>query len=1018
MADIEPVRLLGRRRRGFYMLLWVWMAMLISHGNLFSSENALLPDEVPYGVVSEPWPEQLGSHRARIRVSQVEDAVRVHIPWRRHDADPEQKATLVYEAASGRQIDNVVRWNINREFGDLVFQARAAGEYYAYYFPFDPRPEDRNKVVLEEKARYIAPQSSADPAWVDRHRLGAEQRSKAIWQSLPVAEVMELEARSEFDSFYPMEVVATRAEVQGLVSRYPGRPFLLFPEGRNYPIRMDDYLPLRWIKSGPQDHFQGHAYRNEFYVFQIGIYAREGLVSRPIAFTVHFEDLRGPQDAVIPALAMRCFNLGGVDENGRPFPKKWSVAPGHVGALWFGIQVPLEATPGPYEGRVALLAEEHAEMPLTLHLEVDPQYLRDGGVDEPQRLARLKWLDSSIGLDDQITAPYVPLQVKGATVACLGRRIRFAPDGLLDSIQAGNNELLRQPIALRVYERGKPLAWQSRGSRIISAAPAKVIWESTSVADNFTLRVRATMEFDGNTAFDVKLASERDVEVSDIALEIPFVKTRVPYIVGMGLNGGKRPEHWQWHWTDQPRRWKDQWSNLEYFVWLGGLDAGLFCRLKSPLPDWKNGTIGGVQIDPAGNDTVLFRAYSGPRCARANEEMSFSFRLLPTPLKPLDPNRWKYRYAQTFRPLREIQEAGATVLTFPVLLVKEWGNYPYLDLHLAIPYIQEAHRRGLKAKIYLNARELTTRLPELWALRSLGNEIYRVGGVQGHGMPYLDTWLQEHLVHDYAPGWVWRNSTGEVDATLRTVFDSRWNNCYVEGLKWLLENAQIDGIYLDEISYSREVMQRVRRVMDLTRPGSLIDLHGNRDYWSCNSPIGYYMEHLPYVDQLWFGEAFDPDSPPDFYLIEMSGLPFGLSGELLQDPNPWRGMLFGLTARAFYTSVDPSPIWRLWDEFGIQDSEMLGYWNSACPVTTGEENVPATVYRKRGKSLIAIASWVKQPVQASLKIDWLALGLNPKRVTLGAPALQGFQKETVFKPAESIPVEPGRGWLLLVEESK
>lgn len=26
----------------------------------------------------------------------------------------------------------------------------------------------------------------------------------------------------------------------------------------------------------------------------------------------------------------------------------------------------------------------------------------------------------------------------------------------------------------------------------------------------------------------------------------------------------------------------------------------------------------------------------------------------------------------------------------------------------------------------------------------------------------------------------------------------------------------------------------------------MIDLHGNRDWWSCNSPIGYYMEHLPY----------------------------------------------------------------------------------------------------------------------------------------------------------------------------
>jgi hypothetical protein len=200
----------------------VWLAILISPAMLFGGGNAALPDEVPYGVAPEPWPEQLGSQRARIRVSSMEDAVRVHIPWRRHDADPEKKATLVFEAATGRQIANVVRWNVNSEFGDLVFQPPAPGEYYIYYFPFDPRLEDQNKVILEEKARYIAPQSSADPAWMELHHLGASQRSQATWQSLPAADTMEIEARSDFDSFYPMEVAATKAEVQGLLSRDAG----------------------------------------------------------------------------------------------------------------------------------------------------------------------------------------------------------------------------------------------------------------------------------------------------------------------------------------------------------------------------------------------------------------------------------------------------------------------------------------------------------------------------------------------------------------------------------------------------------------------------------------------------------------------------------------------------------------------------------------------------------------------------------------------------------------------------
>ena len=235
-----------------------------------------------------------------------------------------------------------------------------------------------------------------------------------------------------------------------------------------------------------------------------------------------------------------------------------------------------QASPGPYEGRILLRAAGYPETPLAINLKVDSDFIRDGGVDEMQRLARLKWLDSSLGIEDKITAPYVPLKVSGSTVTCLGRRVRFGGNGFPDSIQAGTNELLNRPVALDVYRETAPLAWKDQGSRIVSASPSKVVWESSSATEGFDLRVRATMEFDGDIAFDVKLVSRRDTDVSDIALEIPFLKNRVPYVAGMGLNGGKRPEHWQWHWTEQPQRWKDQWSNLKYFVWLGGLDAGCF----------------------------------------------------------------------------------------------------------------------------------------------------------------------------------------------------------------------------------------------------------------------------------------------------------------------------------------------------------------------------------------------------------------------------------------------------------
>ena len=46
-------------------------------------------------------------------------------------------------------------------------------------------------------------------------------------------------------------------------------------------------------------------------------------------------------------------------------------------------------------------------------------------------------------------------------------------------------------------------------------------------------------------------------------------------------------------------------------------------------------------------------------------------------------------------------------------------------------------------KIYYTIRELTTHLPELWALRSLGDEVLADG--PGGGFP----WLREHLATGY-----------------------------------------------------------------------------------------------------------------------------------------------------------------------------------------------------------------------------------------------------------------------------
>ena len=116
-------------------------------------------------------------------------------------------------------------------------------------------------------------------------------------------------------------------------------------------------------------------------------------------------------------------------------------------------------------------------------------------------------------------------------------------------------------------------------------------------------------------------------------------------------------------------------------------------------------------------------------------------------------------------------------------------------------------------------------------------------------------------------------------------------------------------------------------------------------------------------------------------------------------------MVYGMTNRLGWGG-DPRAIWKLWDDFGIQDSRMIGYWDPACPVKTDRKDVLATAYVKQGKTLISLASWAPEPDDVKLTIDWHALGLDPAKVALYAPALPKIQVAALFRPTERSPWLP------------
>ncbi|HEY6109338.1 MAG TPA: glycoside hydrolase domain-containing protein, partial [Gemmatimonadales bacterium] len=972
--------------------------------------------QVPYG--QGRWEsDSTGNERAVVRVADSGAAVRVRIPWRRRDEHPEAKRIIVVAATTGARVANVAAVAVNREYGDLIFEPTAGpGDYYVYYSPYQGTFRSNYPRIT-----YRPPDSTATSAWLARWR--------GAWDALPPATVTAFQAVDSMSGVWPMEVIATRAETESLAARHSGKHLLLFPEDRTRPIRMTGDLPSWWIEAGANGPVTGTARRGEFYAFQIGVWAVDRALD---SLTVRFGDLAGPGGERIPAAAFSSFNTGGVDWQGRTFTRRLQVGAGKVQALWCGVMVAEDQAPGTYEGTITVSAAGLPPETLPVRLTVSPHSIAHHGDDEPWRLSRLRWLDSRLALDTGLVRPYTPVEVDGIRLSVLGREVRLAPSGLparitsyfteeMTAIGSRGREVLAAPIALVVEDAsGRVLPWRTSGLRVTHRQPGAAVWTAGSLAGSLSLALSGELEFDGNIEYTLALVARTPTAVRDIRLEIPFAPDVARYLMGMNRPGGAAPGSYDWTWD--VKRNQDA-------AWVGDVNAGLQFTLKDNhyirplntnfyqlrplvLPgSWSNGGVGGCRFR-AGRAAYVARCTSGARTLAAGDTLYFNLRLLLTPFHPIDPRaQFTTRYFHAYKPIPEVLATGANVVNVHhATAVNPWLNYPFLRPAEMRAYVDSAHAAGMRVKIYYTVRELTYHAPELWALRSLGDEVFADGPGGGH------SWLQEHFGSHYITGWVVPELK---DIAIVTSGISRWHNYYVEGMDWLARNAAIDGIYLDDVAFDRITMQRIRRVLERNRPHPLIDLHSANQYNPNDgfaSSANLYLEHFPYLDRLWFGEYFHYDStPPDYWLVELSGIPYGLMGEMLEGGgNPWRGAVFGMTNRLPWTGGDPRAIWKAWDDFGIADARMIGWWVRGNPVRTDRPDVLATTYLKKGRALVAVASWAPDTVDVTLRFDWRPLGIDQRLATITAPAIERFQDAASFRPGARMRIAPGKGMLLIV----
>jgi hypothetical protein len=997
-----------------------------------------IAQNVKYVNGNNSWdPDSLGNHRAVISVAAASPASKVVIAWRRRD-DPTNKQIIVVDAKTNKRILNVKTDNITRESGTIYFEPTSgAGKYYIYYMPY--------KVTARSnypKAAYLPLKNTASEIW-----LAKTGKAKP-------ATLLYLEAVNAMNSFYPMEVIATKAEVAALSKT--NKPYLVFTEDREHPIKMTHDLPQRWVKRSLVPKFTGSAAKGENYSYQLGVYAANQDLKN---VKVSFSNLKDNKGHEIYSQDMSCLNIRGTAYDGRHLENKVNLSKGDVQALWCLIDIPAKVATGAYTGKVTVTADGVPATDIAVSITVKNQTALNGGVNHPELQTRLTWLNSRLAQENTVIKPYIPLNVDDKTISLLGRKVILGDNGFPKQIQTfftpemtemGStpknilgegihfhiiNSATHKDIVFKGYTRDVDVFSALTGDKLgtkhfkngfsfgYDNKPGMVKWEASDTSETLDMHVNASIEFDGYMNYEVKFTAKQDLSLDDIKLHIPFDTAASKYLMGLNQKGGLRPDTLNWKWDVAKKNQDGAWigevnAGLQYSLrdenYVRPLNTNFYLQKPLLLPtSWGNGGKGGITIKRKGNN-ILSENYSGPRTMKKGDVLYYNFTLLITPFHPINTDfQWSTRFYHKYNNLDSIKATGATVVNIHhATPINPTINYPFIAHNAMKHYIDSAHKLGLKVKIYNTVRELSNSAYETFPMRSLGHEIYSPGKGGGY------SWLQEHLGDDYIAAWY----VPEIkDAAIVNSGMSRWHNYYVEGMNWLVQNVGIDGIYLDDVAFDRITMKRIKRVLTQDGHPGIIDLHSANQYNKSdgfNNSANLYMEHFPYLNRLWFGEYFDYEkNSPDFFLTEVSGIPFGLMGEMLQDGgNPWRGMIYGMTNRMPWSdNADPRPIWQAWDQFGMQGSKMIGYWVPANPVKTGNPKVLATVYKKTGKALVAIASWADTDTSIKLNIDWKALGIDPAKAKTTAQPIKNFQQANIFPADGEIPVAKGKGWLLVIE---
>ena len=160
---------------------------------------------------------------------------------------------------------------------------------------------------------------------------------------------------------------------------------------------------------------------------------------------------------------------------------------------------------GNYTGSVSVVADGEKQT-VPLMLKVAGEAVSNHGYNEGKRLSRINWLNSTIGINEEITKDYLPVEVIKNKVCILGRTLNIAKNGLPASITsyfgASNQSLVengepvvKHPFRFIIEKENGEVVRLVPGRLIFTwQTPSKVVWTVLNTSDEFALECTGQME--------------------------------------------------------------------------------------------------------------------------------------------------------------------------------------------------------------------------------------------------------------------------------------------------------------------------------------------------------------------------------------------------------------------------------------------------------------------------------------------------------------------------------------------